>query len=63
MGFPQTEFGLLVQTLYCIEEGIAGGLCSGSSPPNSKGKKLGLGPISSDIGAIGTSSHRFSRRP
>ena len=39
------------------------GLWANSSPPYSKGKKSGSGPRSSDIGAIGTSSHRFSRRP
>ena len=41
MGFPQTEFGSLVQALYGIEEGIARGLWADSSPPDSKGKKRG----------------------
>ena len=63
MGFPHTDFGSLIQVLYGIEEGIARGLWAGSSPPNSKGKKPRSSPRSSDIGAIGTSSHRFSRRP
>ena len=63
MGFPQTDFGSLVQALYGIKEGIARGLWANSSPLDSKGKKLGSGPRSSDIGAIGTSSHKFSRRP
>ena len=63
MGFPQTNFGSLVQALYGIEEGIARGLWVDSSSPDSKGKKPGSGPISLDIGAIGTSSHKFSRRP
>ena len=63
MGFPQVDFGSLVQALYGIEEGIARGLWADSSPPDSKGKKLGLGPRSSDICAIGTSSHRLSNRP
>ena len=63
MGFPHTDFGSLVQALYVIEEGIARGLWVDSSPPESKGKKPGSGPKSSDIGAIGTSSHRFLRRP
>ena len=39
------------------------GLWANSSPPDSKGKKPGSGSRSSDIGAIGTSSHRFSHRP
>ena len=63
MGFPQTNFGSLVQTLFGIEEGIARGLWADSSPPDSKLKRSGSGPRSSDIGAIGTSSHRFSRQP
>ena len=63
MGFPQTDFGSLVQALYGIEEGIARGLWVDSSPPNSRGEKPGSGPKSSYTGAIGTSRHRFSRRP
>ena len=63
MGFPQTKFGSFVQALYGIEEGIARGLWVDSSLPDSEGKKPGSGPKSSNIGAIGTSSHRFSRRP
>ena len=63
MGFPQTDFGSLVQALYGIEKGISIRLWADSSPPYSKGKKPRLGPKSSDIGAIGTSSHKFSRRP
>ena len=63
MGFPQTDFGSLVQALYGNEEGITRGLWANSSPPNSKGKKSGSSPRSSDIGAIGKSSHRFSRLP
>ena len=63
MGFPQTDFGSLVQALYEIEEGIARGLWADSSPSDSKGKKSGSGPKSSDIDAIGTSSHKFSRWP
>ena len=60
MGFPHTDFGSLVQALYGIEEGIARGLWVGFSPLDSKGKKPGSGPRSSDISVIGTSSHRFS---
>ena len=63
MGFPQTDFGSLVQALYGIEEGITRGLWVDSSPPDLKGKKSGLGPKSSNIGVINTSSHKFSRRP
>ena len=63
IGFPHTDFGSLVQALYGIEKGIAIGLWADSSRSNSKGKKPGSSPRSSDIGAIGTSSHRFSRRP
>ena len=63
MGFPQTDFGSLVQALYGIKEGIAKGLWADSSPPYSKGKKPGSGTKSLDIGVIGTSSHRFSRWP
>ncbi|RVW36985.1 hypothetical protein CK203_099638 [Vitis vinifera] len=40
MGFPHTDFGSLVQTLYGIEEGIARGLWSESSPIDSKGRSL-----------------------
>ena len=63
MGFPHTDFRSLVQALYGIEEGITRGLWEDSSPPDSKGKKPGSSPISSNIGAIGTSSRRFSRQP
>ena len=50
MGFPQTDFGSLVQTLYGIEEGISRGLWADSSPSDSKGKKSGSGPKPSDVG-------------
>ena len=63
IGFPQTDFGSLVRALYGIEEGIARGLWANSSPLDSKGKKSGSGPRSSDISAISTSSHRFSHWP
>ena len=63
MGFPHIDFGSLVQVLYGIEEGIARGLWADSSPQDSKGKKPGSGPRSSDIGVINTSIHRFSHRP
>ncbi|RVX11379.1 hypothetical protein CK203_019587 [Vitis vinifera] len=38
MGFPQTEFGSLVQALYGIEEGISRGLWVDSSHSDSKGR-------------------------
>ncbi|RVW66567.1 hypothetical protein CK203_064610 [Vitis vinifera] len=40
------------QALYGIEEGISRGLWADSSPSDSKGKKPGVGPKSSDIGTI-----------
>ena len=63
MGFPQIDFGSLVQALYEIEKGISIGLWADSYPPYSKGKKSGSCPKSLDIGAISKLSHRFSRRP
>ena len=63
MGFPQTNFGSLVQALYGIEEGISRGLWADSSPSDSKGKKPGLGPRPSDVGAIGMTGHRSPRHP
>ena len=61
MGFPQTDFGSLVQALYGIEEGISRGLWVDSSPSDSKGKNLGFGPRLSDVGAIGMTGHRSPR--
>ncbi|KAL6349801.1 hypothetical protein AAG906_001688 [Vitis piasezkii] len=52
MGFPQTDFGSLVQALYGIEEGISRGLWADSFPSDFKGKKPGAGPKSLDIGTI-----------
>ena len=63
MGFPQTDFGSLVQALYGIEEGISRGLWADSSPSDSKGKKPGSGPRPSDVGAIGMTRHRSPRDP
>ena len=63
MGFPQTDFGSLVQALYGIEEGISRGLWAGSSPSDSKGKKPGSGPRPSDVSAIGMTGHRSPRHP
>ncbi|RVW21282.1 hypothetical protein CK203_107337 [Vitis vinifera] len=54
MGFPQTDFGSLVQALYGIEEGISRGLWVDSSPSDSKGKKSGSGPRPSGVGTIVT---------
>ena len=63
MGFPQLDFGSLVQALYGIEEGIARGLWVDSSPLDSKGKNPGFSPRPSDVGTIGMIGHRSSRRP
>ena len=63
MGFPQTDFGSLVQALYGIEEGISRGLWVDSFPSDSKGKKPGSGPRPSDVGAIGMTGHRSPRHP
>ena len=63
MGFPQTDFGSLVQALCGIEEGISKGLLVDSSPSDSKGKKPGSGPRPSDVGAIGMTGHRSPRHP
>ena len=63
MGFPQTDFGSLVQALYGIEEGISRGLWADSFPSDSKGKKPGSRPRPSDVGAIGMTGHRSPRHP
>ena len=63
MGFPQTDFGSLVQALYGIKEGISRGLWADSSPLDSKGKKPGSGPRPSDVGVIGMTGHRSPRHP
>nr|CAN82997.1 hypothetical protein VITISV_013264 [Vitis vinifera] len=62
MGFPHTDFGSLVQALYGIEEGIARGLWSESSPIDSKGKRPSGGQRSGDVGAINSVGMRPSRR-
>ncbi|KAL6342279.1 hypothetical protein AAG906_007493 [Vitis piasezkii] len=61
MGFPHTDFGSLVQALYGIEEGIARGLWSESSPTDSKGKKPSGGQRSGDVGAISSAGMRPPR--
>ena len=61
MGFPQTDFGSLVQALYGIEEGISRGLWADSFPSYSKGKKPGSGPRPSDVDAIGMTRYRSPR--
>ena len=63
MGFPQIDFGSLVQALYGIEDGIAKGLWANSSPSYSKGMKPGSGPRPLDVGIIGMMGHKSSRRP
>ncbi|KAL6340756.1 hypothetical protein AAG906_027911 [Vitis piasezkii] len=62
MGFPHTDFGSLVQALYGIEEGIAKGLWSESSPTDSKGKRPLGGQRSGDVSAISSVEMRPSRR-
>ena len=62
MRFPHTDFGSLVQALYGIEEGIARGLWSESSPTDSKGKRPSGGQRSGDVGAISSAGMRPSRR-
>ena len=61
MGFPHTDFGSLVQALYGIEEGIARGLWSKSSPTDSKGKKPSGGQRSGDVSVISSAGMRPSR--
>ena len=63
MGFPQTDFGSLVQDLYGIEEGISRGLWADSSPSNSKGKKQRSVPRPLDVCAIGRIGHRSLHHP
>ncbi|RVW78286.1 hypothetical protein CK203_055759 [Vitis vinifera] len=58
MGFPQTNFGFLVQALYGIKKGISRGLWANSSPSYSKGKKSGSRPMPSNVGTIGMIRHR-----
>ena len=63
MGFPQTDFGSLVQALYGIEEGISRGLWADSSHSDLKGKKPGSGLRPSDVDPIGMTGHRSPRHP
>ena len=63
IGFPQTDFGSLVQALYGIKWGISRGLWVDSSPLDSKGKKPRSGPRPSNVGAIGMTEHRSPRHP
>ena len=52
MGFPQIDIRALIVALYGIEDGLARGLWSDSSPPGSKGKQP-FGPYKPDeVGAI-----------
>ena len=61
MGFPHTDFGSLVQALYGIEEGIARGLWSESSPTDSKGKKSSGEQRPRDVGTISSVGMRPPR--
>ena len=63
MGFPQTDFGFLVQTLDGIKEGISRGLWVDSSPSNSKEKKSGSRPRSSSVDTICMMGHRSPHWP
>ena len=63
IGFPQSDFGSLVQALYGIEGGISRGLWEDSSPSDSKGKKPGSSPMPSNVSTIGMTGHRSPRRP
>ncbi|RVX20834.1 hypothetical protein CK203_002377 [Vitis vinifera] len=56
MGFPQTDFGSLVQALYGIEEGISRGLWADSSLQTQRGRS-GIRPRPSDVGTIGMTGH------
>nr|CAN65175.1 hypothetical protein VITISV_029768 [Vitis vinifera] len=59
-GVAQRWFASL-EALYGIEEGIARGLWSESSPTNSKGKRPSGGQRSGDVGAINSVGMRPSR--
>ncbi|RVW35680.1 Retrovirus-related Pol polyprotein from transposon 297 [Vitis vinifera] len=62
MGFPQIDFGSLVQALYGIEEGISRGLWANSSPSDSKGKKSGSSPGPQMLAVGSTYLHRHHSR-
>ena len=62
MGFPHMNFGSLGQVLYGIEEGIARGLWSESSPSDPKGKKSSGGQRLGDVGTISSAGLRYLRR-
>ncbi|RVW91274.1 hypothetical protein CK203_035491 [Vitis vinifera] len=62
MGFRHTDFGSLVQALYSIKEDIVRGLCSESSPTDSKGTRP-LGRQRPEyVGAISLAGLRPPRR-
>ena len=63
MGFPQTDFGSLVQALYGIKDSIDRGLWVDSSFLESKGKNPGLSPRPLDIGTIIMMGHKYSLHP
>ena len=63
MGFPQTDFGSLVQALYGIKDSIDRGLRVDSSFLESKGKNPGLSPRPLDIGTIIMMGHKYSLHP
>ncbi|KAL6315422.1 hypothetical protein AAG906_000536 [Vitis piasezkii] len=62
VGVPFADFGSLVMALYDVEDGISRGLWADSSPSDVKGKKPFVGPRSTDVSAISSSSQRLPRR-
>ncbi|RVW25756.1 hypothetical protein CK203_110121 [Vitis vinifera] len=62
VGVPFTDFGSLVMALYDVEDGITRGLWADSSLSDVKGKKPFIGPRSTEVGAISSSSQRPFRR-
>ncbi|RVW24845.1 Retrovirus-related Pol polyprotein from transposon 297 [Vitis vinifera] len=62
VGVPFADFGSLVMALYDVEDGISRGLWANSSSSDVKGKKPFIGPRSTEVGAISSSSQRPLRR-
>ncbi|RVW60990.1 Retrovirus-related Pol polyprotein from transposon 17.6 [Vitis vinifera] len=58
----EEKISQIIDALYGIEEGIARGLWSESSPTDSKGKRPSGGQRSGDVGAISSAGMRPSRR-
>ncbi|WKA12991.1 hypothetical protein VitviT2T_030331 [Vitis vinifera] len=62
VGVPFADFGSLVMALYDVEDSILRGLWADSSPSDVKGKKPFVGPRSTDVSAISSSSQRLPGR-